>query len=112
MELGFTVQFVKMFLVGLLYAGPVLIFLIIVIIALGSMIGKREGWSRTDTLYYSFITATTVGYGDFRPTHKASKMIAIAIAFVGLLLTGIFVALGVKAASVAFQTLYQIAPMS
>ena len=109
--MGFTFQFVKMFVLGLFYASPLMIFLIAVIILLGSMIGKREGWSKSDTLYYSFITATTVGYGDFRPTQKISKYIAIAIAFVGLLLTGIFVALGVKAASVAFQSIYQLPTM-
>ena len=97
-----------MFGLGLFYAAPLLLFLMLLIAFLGQLIGKREGWSRTDTLYYSFITATTVGYGDFKPTTNFGKYMAIAIAFLGLLLTGIFVALGVKAGTVAFQAIYQI----
>lgn len=30
-----------------------------------------------DYVYYSFVTVTTVGYGDVVPTHSASKMLAI-----------------------------------
>lgn len=108
MEFGFTIQFIKTFGLGLFYASPLMVILILIIVILGSMIGKKEGWSRSDTIYYSFITATTVGYGDFRPSHKVSKFIAIAIAFVGLLLTGIFVAIGVYAITVTFQVIYQI----
>ena len=109
--MGITIQFIKLFGWGLFYAAPLLIALISLIFILGQMIGKREGWSKSDTVYYSFITATTVGYGDFKPSTMFGKYMAIGIAFLGLLLTGIFVALGVKAASVAFQAIYQIPPV-
>ncbi len=105
----FTVSFVRIFFIGVFYAGPILLFLILVITLLGQIIGKREGWTRVDAFYYSFITATTVGYGDFHPKSTPSKLIAIIIAFLGLLLTGIVVALGVKAGSVAFKDIYDIA---
>lgn len=106
--MSFTIEFIKMFSLGLFYAAPILFFLLIVIILLGQMVGTKEHWSKTDALYYSFITATTVGYGDFHPKTKPGKFIAIAIAVVGLLLTGIIVALGVKAATVAFQKIYEV----
>ncbi|WP_179583013.1 potassium channel family protein [Tunturiibacter gelidoferens] len=35
--------------------------------------------------YWAFVTATTVGYGDFRPTKRRSKLIAILTAVLGLL---------------------------
>ena len=103
-----TLEFIRLFFFGIVYAGPVLMLLILLVIVLGQLIGKSEGWSRIDSLYYSFITATTVGYGDFHPKSNAGKLVAIVIAFLGLLLTGIIVALGVKAGSVAFQDLYEI----
>jgi voltage-gated potassium channel len=107
----FTYQFVRMMGIGLFYATPILLFLIALIAMLGQAIGRREGWSRSDALYYAFITATTVGYGDFRPEAKAGKFMAIGIALLGLLLTGIVVAIGVKAANLAFQEIYEITVM-
>ena len=29
---------------------------------------RLEGWSHFDALYFSFITLTTIGYGDFSPS--------------------------------------------
>lgn len=98
-----TVIFIEYLLLGLFYSSPVLIFLILVIVGLGQHIGRKEGWSRIDALYYSFITATTVGYGDFRPNTNRCKLLAVAIAFVGLLLTGILVGIGVNALQYAFK---------
>lgn len=104
--MAFTFDFLMAFFKGLYYAAPVLLFLIFMIIMLGRIVGRKESWSGADTLYFSFITATTVGYGDFRPSTRAGKYIAIAIAFAGLLLTGIIVAIAVKAATLAFTDLY------
>ena len=100
--MGFTIAFIKLFFLELLLASPLLIFLILLIALIGLRIGRREGWSRSDSLYYAFITASTVGYGDFRPQHGRSKFMAIVIAGLGLLLTGLVVAMGVHAASVTF----------
>jgi hypothetical protein len=65
------------------------------------VVGKKEGCSRFDSFYWSFITATTVGYGDVRPTKTAPRILAIVIALVGLMLTGILVAAAVHSATVA-----------
>ena len=65
------------------------------------MAGKKEGWSRFDSFYWSFVTATTVGYGDFRPVHRVSRVISIMIALLGLTMTGILIAVAVHAATLA-----------
>ena len=36
-----------------------------------------EGWSVVDAFYFVTMTATTVGYGDFIPTHNISKIVTI-----------------------------------
>lgn len=36
-----------------------------------------EGWSYIDSFYFVSMTATTVGYGDFTPTHTLSKIITV-----------------------------------
>lgn len=101
--MDFTITFIKIFWIGIQFISPVLIALLCFIILLGHFVGKLEGWSRIDTLYYSFITATTVGYGDFPPRRNRSKLLAIMIAFFGLLLSGIIVAVALNALTVAFK---------
>jgi hypothetical protein len=45
-----------------------------------------------DYLYYSTVTFTTVGYGDFVPRgHPIFKLLAASEAFIGVFLTGLFI---------------------
>lgn len=39
--------------------------------------GQLEGWSWFDSVYYSFITAGTLGYGDFSPKTQFGRMLAV-----------------------------------
>jgi voltage-gated potassium channel len=48
-----------------------------------------EGWSIIDALYFSVMTMSTIGYGDFTPTTDFSKLFTIIYA---LLSIGVFVA--------------------
>jgi hypothetical protein len=72
-------------------------------LGLALLIGRGEGWSISDSIYYGFITGTTVGYGDFRPTRGAGKTMAIIIAYLGLIQIGIIVALAVQAVTEAYD---------
>jgi voltage-gated potassium channel len=109
----YTVTFIKAFLFGLGYASPILIFLIGLIALIGLSIGSKEKWSRADAIYFAFITATTVGYGDFHPGLGSSKYKAVFIALVGLVMTGIIVAIGIAAAQAAIVEVDQLAePLS
>jgi voltage-gated potassium channel len=101
---GLTVTFLKQFCVGLWLTLPLLVSLALAITLLGQAVGRQEGWSRFDSFYWSFITATTVGYGDLRPVKSKSKVVAIIIAFLGLTLTGIVIAVAVQAATLAMAT--------
>ena len=99
----FTLDFIRMFSIGLFYVAPLLATLALIIVIVGHVIGRLEGWSKLDALYYAFITATTVGYGDFCPTRKRSKILTIVIVFVGIVFTGIMVAIALHAATHAFE---------
>jgi hypothetical protein len=103
----FTFNFIRVFFFEIVYAGPILLFLVLCISFMGYIIGRIEGWSRSDALYHAFITATTVGYGDFHPTKKISKLLSVATAFVGLVFTGIVIAIGVHAANHVFEKVYE-----
>jgi voltage-gated potassium channel len=100
---GLTVTFVKQFAVGLWLTLPVLLTLAAAITLLGLVVGRSEGWSRFESVYWSFITATTVGYGDIRPQKQGSRISAVLIAFLGLVLTGILIAVAVHAATLALD---------
>ena len=102
---GITVAFLRQFAIGLEETVPLLFSLGLGIAVLGYAVGRKEGWSGFESLYWSFITATTVGYGDLRPLKKTSRVLAILIAFLGLTLTGIFIALAVWAATFALKTI-------
>lgn len=97
-----AIAFLKDFAFAVWLASPMLLSLAAVITAIGQVVGKKERWSAFDSFYWSFITATTVGYGDLRPTTKASKVYAVVIGFLGLILTGILIAVAVYAATLAF----------
>jgi Ion channel len=98
---GLTTTFLKEFGFGLWLSLPLSLSLATTIALLGLIVGRKEGWSRFDSVYWSFITATTVGYGDIRPMKRVSRIIAILIALLGLTLTGILIAVGVHAATLA-----------
>ncbi|NRA41231.1 MAG: two pore domain potassium channel family protein [Pseudomonadales bacterium] len=93
----FTLDFSRTFFQVMLLISPILISLSSLIIGLGQVVGKIERWDRLDSLYWSLITATTVGYGDIRPKQHLSRVIAIAIAIMGVIFTGILVSIAIEA---------------
>ena len=100
-----ALQFIKIFFTTVFYVSPILVFLVFSISILGLIVGKIEKWHPMDSLYFAFITATTVGYGDFHPESKVSKCLSIFVALTGLVLTGILVAIGVFSVEKVFQTI-------
>jgi voltage-gated potassium channel len=101
----FTLSFSANLCRLLLDFGPLFLGLGVIIAALAIAIGRREGWSTGDSLYFGFITAATVGYGDMAPTHGRGKFLAVVLAMIGLVFTGIMVALAVEAADKSYELL-------
>jgi preprotein translocase subunit SecG len=107
--MDFALDFVARLAGMLLDAAPVLVLLLLAMLGLAILIGRGEGWSISDSMYYGFITGTTVGYGDFRPTRGAGKAMAIIIAYLGLIQIGIIVALAVQAVTEAYDRQVDVA---
>ena len=97
------ISFLRTFATGLFHALPIVLLFTTAIGVLGLVVGKKEGWSRSDALYFAFATASTVGFNDLRPTKTSTKVLSIAIGLLGLLLTGMVTALGFLSAQTAFQ---------
>src|SRR5215468_109640 len=76
---------------------PVLSAILGIQFALGLLIGFVEGWSFGDTVYFTFITGLTIGYGDVVPRQALTRVLAIGIGFSGLFLTGLIAAIAVHA---------------
>jgi voltage-gated potassium channel Kch len=62
---------------------------------------RVEGWTVVQSLYFSVVTLTTVGFGDFTPTTPGAQVFTIFYILTGI---GVFVAL---LASVAQQYINQ-----
>ncbi len=82
---------------GMRVTWPVISGLLIFQAALGTIVGIVEGWGVWRGVYFAFITALTIGYGDFVPRQMLTQVLAVAIGFSGIALTGMFAALAVRA---------------
>ncbi|AKB18308.1 MULTISPECIES: potassium channel family protein [unclassified Methanosarcina] len=62
-----------------------LLVLVIITLTMGTFFYHSvEGWSWLDSLYFSVITLTTVGYGDFTPQTDSGKIFTMIYIFLGL----------------------------
>lgn len=70
------------------------VFILCLIIVSGSwFFHQREAWSWVDSFYFTVMTVTTVGYGDFVPTHDVSKVVTAIFSLMSIPL--VLFALGV-----------------
>ena len=55
------------------------------LITVGSIFYRLvEGWSWVDSLYFTIVTLTTVGYGDLAPSGPGSKLFTVLLIFAGV----------------------------
>lgn len=63
----------------------VLLFLLVVLLSGATVFYRHvEGWSVLDSLYFSVMTMSTIGYGDMVPSNSYSKIFTIIYTFLGV----------------------------
>jgi hypothetical protein len=55
-----------------------------------------EDWSWVDSLYFSVVAVTTVGFGDITPSNDASKLFTVAYILVGISLIAAYLNVRMK----------------
>lgn len=67
---------------------------VVIILGVGTWFYRHfEGWSWLDSLYFTVITLTTVGYGDFSPQTAVGKIFTIVYILLGLGIISSFILL-------------------
>ncbi len=100
----FSIDFSKAFFFILRYSMPIWAGIAILITLIGLLIAELEGnLSIGSALYFAWVTGTTVGYGDLVPTSGITRFLAIVIAVLGIVFTGIIVAIAIEAAKIAID---------
>ena len=76
---------------------PVLSGVLLVMVVSGLIVGHIEDWRIDESLYFTFVTGLTIGYGDLTPKHVSARLLALVIGFAGIVLTGLVAAVSVQA---------------
>lgn len=98
---GFLQKFVR--ILGEVSMVLVLLLVLFIVLATGLYFAERglsyatSPHSYVDSVYFSAVTALTIGYGDFVPHSGIGRGISLALALIGVTLTGIIAAAAVKA---------------
>jgi len=96
-------NFLRGLLRGLRVVWPILSALLGLIMALGVVVGLREGWSMGEAIYFAFVSGLTIGYGDLAPKSLLARVLAVAIGVCGVLVTALVAAIAVQALTEATE---------
>ena len=73
------------------------------VLLFGIVFARIEGLSLSRGVYFSLITATTVGYGDITPKTGFGQCLSVFLAFLGTILFGLVVAVATRAFTVTIK---------
>jgi voltage-gated potassium channel len=89
-------EFIQVAVQHPLHIREVIISLLLLIVLGGFTISNLEGIKLGDAIYFAFITALSVGYGDIHPETGSGKLVSVGIGLIGMLFVGITVAIATR----------------
>lgn len=81
----------------------VLAGLLLMITVGGVAVSYVEGLRIGDGIYFAYVTGLTIGYGDISAVTPLGRILSIAIGMIGMLLTGITIAVATRALAEAIK---------
>ena len=75
----------------------VFLFLIALVVISAVVISQIENLPFGESLYFSFITGLTIGYGDIVVKAPVPRLIAVLLGLIGMIFTGLMVAAALRA---------------
>ncbi len=90
-------EFVKHFVRYLLFVREILFGLLILLVIGALAISYSENLPLDQALYFTFITGLSIGYGDIAPQSGWGRLISVGVGVVGMIFTGITVAVATRA---------------
>ena len=94
----FSTKFFHVYVQALKKAWPIIGSMVILLGGLGALFAFVERIRLYDAMYFTCITAMSIGYGDITPERLSGKLIAIAIGLIGMITNGLMVALALNSA--------------
>ena len=89
--------FLRYFGIYLWVVRKVLFSLFLLVISGAVLISIFEKISLGHSIYLSFITAFTIGYGDVTPVTTIGRILCVMIGLIGIIFTGLVVAVSTRA---------------
>jgi voltage-gated potassium channel len=97
------VLFINNMRVAVYFARYILVMLGLIWLILTVIFAWAEDQTLGNAIYFAFITALTVGYGDITPATLIGKVASAAIAVVGVITAGIYVAIATRAVAMSLR---------
>nr|WP_040678699.1 potassium channel family protein [Rhizobium mesoamericanum] len=82
---------------------PIFSGVLIIMVGAGAIIGWIEGWGIGESVYFTFVTGLTIGYGDLAPKQTVARLLIVPIGLSGIVLTGLVAAVSVQALTSAAE---------
>jgi voltage-gated potassium channel len=77
--------------------------LIILIVLHACAIAYFEHMKIHDSLYFAFVTAFTIGYGDIVPVTAGGRIVSLLVGVLGLIFTGLVVAIATRSLAETYR---------
>ena len=96
-------SFTNHFFRAVWHVRAIILALIALVVSGAAMLAYLEKIAFAEALYFAFVTGMTIGYGDIVMHTPVGRLVALLIGFIGILFTGLIVAVVVHAVRESFE---------